>query len=290
MKENMKFKKILRFINYWILPKGVSDIFVKIFKNFIKTPKEKIIETSLTKNKIFVNIHTQEKCFILATGPSIRYQNLKYLINETCFTTSDFYKHPDYQMIKPKYYCLAPLHPPFQEKDGIKRFNELHRASYGKEVYFFGLRDKNIYEKSLLVDSRDRVNFLEFIKMEDFPSEIDLTSFLPNPTSVSIIAISIAIYMGFKKIYLLGCDHDNLWLWDGKSKYNQLEHFYDGDPSIGYQHQEFDVDRTLRAHLKVREQYKWVNNVALSKGIQIFNASPKSYIDIFPRVKYEDLF
>lgn len=269
----------------WIVPSGIYEL-LRI-RDESRLPKAaKLI---LQLNRRFQDIHTGKRCFILATGPSIKSQNLLNLKDEWCFGVSDFYKHRDYKIIKPDYYCLAPLHAPFSDEDGLRRFEELRESSHKDETFFFGLRDKRLFERSSLANAAQNIHFLNIRQMDKAPREIDLTHNFPNLSSVSIMAISIAIYMGFSNIYLLGCDHNNLWTWDGKSAQNQLQHFYDGVPSIGYQHQAFDIDHTLRAHLRVREQYKWVNQLAQRKNAKILNATPGSYIDIFPRVNLEDV-
>jgi hypothetical protein len=284
-----KYQKIINRIAYWTIPIGVYDL-LKERRNVLNDhwlSKEQ--KNILQRNAQLYDIHKGQRCFILATGPSIRTQNLVYLRDEKCFGLSDFYKHNDYRTIKPDYYCLAPLHEPFRDEDGLQRLEELHENGHNSETFFFGIRDKGIFEKSSLALSIQSVYFLGIHPMSKMPSEADLRSNIPSMSSVSIMAICIAIYMGFSEIYLLGCDHDNLWKWDGQSNENQLDHFYEGTPSIGYQHQSFDVDRTLKVHLKVREQYKWVNELAKKRNAQIFNASAVSYINIFPRVNLDDI-
>lgn len=274
---------------YWGLPRGLYDVFLKWF---LRTREYRcFIQNSvyLKENIKYKNIHVGNRCFILATGPSIKSQDITILRNEICFVVSDFYKHKDYQCLQPAYYCLSPLHPPFTRIDGIKRFDEMAQHLHGTEILFIGLPDKEVLNASRLVYSSPQVRFVNFIKMEQYPSEIDITRSLPNVTSVAIMAVMVSMYMGFSEIYLLGCDHNNIWTWDGNSTQNQLEHFYDGTPSIGYQHQVFDIDRALISHIRVREQFKWIHQIALKSNVCVYNASPSSYINIFPKVNLGDI-
>lgn len=283
------FLRALNWITYWLVPRGIFELLKKGWVVLRGDGLSREQKALVQKNTRLLNIHKGERCFILATGPSIRSQDLTKLKNEKCLALSDFYKHKDYQTVVPAYYCLVPLHEPFTEEDGIKRCNELQSFTRYNETFFFGLSDRGVFEKSVLNSMKCDAYFLNIQGMGKETTDIDLIRRLPNMSSVSIMALCIAIYLGFSEIYLLGCDHDNLWKWDGRSEENQLHHFYDGKPSIGYQHTYFDVDRTMQSHLKVREQYKWVNRVAQKKGIQIFNASPSSYINIFPRVNLDDI-
>jgi hypothetical protein len=280
----IRYSSILRRIAYWTIPLGIYNL---IKEKQIRVSLSDDEQQVLNQNSELANTHEGDRCFILATGPSIKKQNLVNLKNEWCFGVSDFYKHQDFQEIKPSYFCLAPMHHPFTDHDGIRRFNEISTFSNKIEIFFVGLSDKGLLERSNL--PTDRIHYIRFVPLEKFPVDLDLTKNLPNVSSVSIMALWIAIYMGFSEIYLLGCDHNNIWTWDGVSNENQLEHFYNGTPSIGYQHPFFDVDRALHAHLKVREQYKWCHQLALSRKIKIFNASPLSYINIFPRINLEEV-
>ena len=144
-------------------------------------------------------------------------------------------------------------------------------------------------ERSQLAENARGIYYLNFHNAEETPNQIDLAKTCPPVTSVSIMALWVAIYMGFSEIYLLGCDHNHIWQWDGTSDVHNLEHFYEGAPPIGYGSKSFVVDQSLRAHLKVREQYRWANQIAKKKGIKIFNASPTSYIDIFPGVNLDEV-
>ena len=275
-------------IAYWIIPGGIYDLFIEKYLRY-RQRLTKEARLYISRNLEFKDKHLGERCFIIATGPSIKKQNLAKLQGEWCFGVSDFYKHHDYRTIKPAYYVIAQMHPPFTDQDGYQRLNELSDNRHNNETYFFNLKDIGIFKKSKLANNANRVFYLKLQQMRELPEDIDLASKIPNPVSVSIMALWIAIYMGFSEIYLLGCDHNHIWLWDGSSSGHHLEHFYQGAPSIGYGGKSFDIDQSLRAHLKVREQYRWANQIARRKNIKIFNASPTSYIDIFPKVNIEEI-
>ena len=83
----------------------------------------------LVKDNIkFKNIHKGKRVFILASGPSIKTQNLKPLENEYCIAVSHFHLHEDIQIIKPQYHVLAPQHPPFTFDDSSKYFLDFKKA------------------------------------------------------------------------------------------------------------------------------------------------------------------
>jgi hypothetical protein len=46
----------------------------------------------------------------------------------------------------------------------------------------------------------------------------------------------------------------------------------------------------LKAYGYVFELFRLTNDYALSKGVKIFNATKGGTLDVFPRIKYEELF
>lgn len=277
----------MRSLAHWTLPLGIRDLIVRARAHLCLERFSRADKRLVSSNQELQGTHRCQRCFVLATGPSLRAQNLTLLETEVCIGVSDCYRHRDYATARPRYYCIAPLHRPFTEADGMRRLEELARASSWPQTCFFGLSDKDVVDKAVFQGPEREIRYLRFQPRPTLGNGIDLTGTLASPISVAIMALWVAIYMGFTEIYLLGCDHNGLWKWDGASRENKLEHFYDGAPSIGYQ--PFDVDQSLKAHLKVREQYRWTKGVADAMGTRIFNATPGSYIDLFPRVDFESV-
>jgi hypothetical protein len=246
----------------------------------------------LAKNKIFHRRHQGERCFILGTGPSINNQDLKVLQGEHCIAVSNFFVHPDYRIIKPYYYCIAPHHPPISEKAWQAWMTDL-AAKTGDETFFFSLGDQWRVEANDNFASKNK-NYLHFCEFDDVANSImtmgiDLSSSLFSPQSVSIMALAIAIYMDFQEIYLLGCDHD--WI----CHMNESRHFYAEHEHAmvrsGYNEwKDSSVEIECQCILNLWQQYKLLNYVANLKEIKIYNATPGGLLDVFPRVCFERLF
>jgi len=243
----------------------------------------------LNRNMKFLNKHRGRRCFVLATGPSIYKQDLRPLQNEWCIAVNEFYKHEHYSLIKPAYYTLPPTWTTRLDMGKrLRRLGELKQLSQD-EIFFFDVTDKKWVESSNFADNLERVHYLDL--RDDFtPSSIDLTGCMPGPQSTALIATWIAMYMGFSEVYLLGCDYDVLWKWDGSSRYlrkDLYKHFYQGAPTVGYE--PMDLDGELRGHLRLREQYRWTDDIAARQNTRLVNANPQSYLDILPRVPLESV-
>jgi N-acetylneuraminate synthase len=152
--------------------------------------------------------HAGQRCFILATGPSIKKQPLRHLAGEHCIAVSNFFVHPDYKAIKPAYHCIAPFHPPITE-DGWQSWMTEVAQSTGGATMLFGLRDLERNDRPGCFDGREKFYLSFGASVEQLEAHgLDLTRLVPQPQSVTIMALYAALYMGFSEIYLLGCDHD----------------------------------------------------------------------------------
>lgn len=243
----------------------------------------------IEKNRILHNRHMGERCFILANGPSIKKQDLKLLQGETCIAVSDFDLHPDYSLIKPHYHCIAPYHPDIYEENWYERMARIDKNS-GNAVMFFGLSDRERNSVNGLFAGR-QVHYLKFTGEwnEVLAHGIDITCPVPKVQSVPVMALFVCLYLGFKQIYLLGCDHD--WILH----LNNYSYFYkedqDTQDEMGYNPLfGTDFEAEARWNIILWQQYKIIRRIANERSIKIYNATAKGFLDVFPRVKYESLF
>ena len=232
--------------------------------------------------------HTGQRCFILATGPSIKQQSLRQLAGETCIAVSNFFVHPDYRAIRPQYHCIAPYHAPITEEAWQEWLTEAANST-GDVALLFGIRDQQRNTSNGKFASHEKY-FLNFGgSLEQLEAHgVDLTRVLPPPQSVTIMALYSAIYMGFKEIYLLGCDHDWILHLDSSSHfYDEREHALN---RTGYNEWfATGVDVYFKDYLQLWKQYKVLREIAQRRGIRIVNATQGGLLDVFPRVSFESL-
>jgi hypothetical protein len=279
-------------ITYWAIPLGFQEL-IRSFLSLVNEknkpvasdPEENAI---LIKNSEILNLHKGQRCFILATGPSINRQNLALLQNEICIAVSNLFVHPDYKTINPQYYCIAPFHHPISEDAWQAWMSEIDKKTLNSTL-IFGLTDRGRNETGNRFQNR-RTHYIKFDGTFDkfLKSGVDLTKTTPRPQSVTVMALFVAIYMGFNEIYLLGCDHD--WIFNlGKSS-----HFYAEDQHAmkrsGYDEwQEIDFGSEFASNANLWQQYMLINRLAHSLNIEIYNATNGGILDVFPWVRFEDL-
>lgn len=284
-----ELKKVMRdFIKKWILPPGVSEIIVSLmYKHSLAvqyTPEEKEL---LSKNETLKDRHAGQRCFILGSGSSIKKQDLTKLVGEIVISVSNFFVHPDMPIIRPKYHVLPPVLAYHEEFATVEKFMEwfaeMEEKTFDAEMFF------HIGDRAELIRHglyRNRItHWVDYAAPWDEKpiKELNLAR-IPEIWSVSETAITIAIYLGFDKIYLLGFDHD--W-FNGP-----LAYFYDEKKEHILQPDEtklafLDSEFQMRRHAYIFKKYKAL--YSLKQNIYNANADPNSYVDVFPKVSLEDV-
>jgi hypothetical protein len=276
---------MLKKIAFWTLPLGIQEILKSIKNNTISYNNKISLQEDkeLKKNRELENKHIGKRCFILATGSSINEQNLKLLKNEFCIAVSNFYLHPDFKLINPHYYCVAPWHLPHDINNYIKLLKEIGDNSQ-KCSFFLGIREyKTVSQNKILLNHNVHYHDTRAKKLD---KHIDLCKPVLAPQSVTVMALQSAIFMGFSEIYLLGCDHDSIVNYS-QSFANQ--HFYPEEKS------KLITDictfkEVLLSYISLWDQYEMLDGIARKKDTKIFNATKFSLLDIFDKVDYQSLF
>jgi len=251
---------------------------IKAF-NFLKSKK------IISKNSELKNIHLGERCFIIGNGPSINKQDIKLLKNEFTFVVNEFHFHKDFKIIRPTYYCIIDEY--YFKEENIRTLRAIENAVINSPdtTFFFPAFFKGFIEKNKLFKN-NRKYYLAFKGsiLKTYPSVfLDISKPISGGNFVAFTCLFIAKYMGFKKIYLIGFDHD--WqIVDGK---DLGYHFYDQEGTTQ------SVPPEKLYYLKnpsLRERYLIIKDLFSKDGVEIFNATEGGYLDVFERVRYEDIF
>lgn len=279
----------------------IPPIALRIKRYVFNKPQEfKSHFKTLTQNNIdFKNIHNGKRVFILASGPSIKTQDLKQLQYETCIAVSHFHLHDDIKIIKPKYHILAPQHTPFNFNDSSKYFVDFKKSYSTNDTHIFlGLNNYEYNYIELLktypelemqnlhyLDYSQSLNLDEANFNDD--SIWDITKSLFGMRTVIYGAIQVAYYMGFKEIYLLGCDHD--YLNDISRTSNH--HFYKEEKGISDKNhlEQFTREKWFFEYYMRWKQYRLINMYLNSHGVKLYNATKGGMLDVFEKIEFTDI-
>lgn len=221
---------------------------------------------------VFKDICKGQRCFIVATGPSLKIEDLDTLNdnNEKCFGVNGILLAFDKTAWRPNYYCIADHNGLFMWLDEILSMN---------------VNDKFVSDLGWMPDLfNGKKEFhkwhfkSEWIRGSKPKFNIDITHGLYwARTVVCDICIPLAMYMGFKEIYLLGtdCTHDS-----DPTKRHFVANYIRGKESKA---QRLEIDEIMLSYQSAKEY-------ADTHGIKIYNATRGGALEIFPRVDFDSLF
>jgi hypothetical protein len=242
-------------------------------------------KTLLHKNRQLKNCARGKRAFLLATGPSLKMENLKALKGEDCFSLSNFFLHEDLEIIQPKFHFFAPYHEPLILENYIEWLKEADRKLPKSTKMVLGHKTKEIVEQHGLFPTRP-VYYLFLEGM--FSGNYDITKTVMSPQTGPIMMLPWLMYMGYSEIYLLGCDNTILRDY-GKTTTN----FYPKDKDVRKNATSGnnwpDILTTLRYVERMFEHYEYYKHTADKSGIQIINLSQDSWIDIFRKDKLSNV-
>ena len=266
-KENKKINVCFydQTVNYTNISDDYFDIF-DLSKNIIPYKNERIARL---KDK-----YHGKRCFIVATGPSLRFEDLEKLRQneEFCFSMNSVFYLFEKTKWRPDYYCIL---------DGAAIDKWKHDL--------MGLSVDN----SFIADSAISINY------ETLPSTFliyhaisgrywennpiatnDFSIKAYNSCTVTNICIQLAMFMDFQEIYLLGVDFN---YQPGKN--NHISSNIDNSSELN-----MTTSFIADSNYYVLLGYKAMKAYADSHGIKIYNATRGGMLEVFERVDFDSLF
>lgn len=252
------------------------------------------VKQQLELNKNYEKKYLGQRCFIIGNGPSLNQQDLKPLKNEFVISVNSMIASSVFDTIQPNIHIMVDS-TKFNDKypEFISDLLSLAKKN-PKPVCVFPISSYNFISKIGLKDELEIIYIMQGRKNHRI-TNIDLTKRIPQYQNVINVALYTAIYLGFSEIYLLGCDMTGfitIYNEDGTLDYGG--HFYENENTkekkiMDDLHKARTNEFMLKAYGYVFELFRLTNDYAVKKGIKIYNATKGGALDVFPRVKYEDV-
>lgn len=218
----------------------------------------------------FKGLHQGERCFIVGTGPSLTVNDLNMLAynNEKCFSVNRIYKIFPKTMWRPDYYVAV---------------DTCMIEDLAKEIAELPLEYKFIPSKPKLYWMQDGLNTsvkINRIRGEYSDKNIRFSQnaerCIYNGETVVYICMQLAVYMGFKEIYLLGIDfHYSADVYDTSNHFEGYHNYYKEIRAA-----QFNAERQLIAYKKAKE-------AAEACGARIVNATRGGMLEVFERKSFD---
>lgn len=228
--------------------------------------------------KTLRNLCEGERCFIIGNGPSLCAEDLELLKNEKCFAFNRIYCMYSKTTWRPWVYMCV-------DKDVIAQLKkERDLEVKGKYVFFDDndLAEKYRKENAHRIFLYNKRHLRKYVP-HSFVIQEDISSSSSNTYSVVVNAFEVAVYMGFKEIYLLGVDHNYPINVDrnGRKTVNKNIHSH------------FEEDKDQSMHLcfidALENAYETCKVYAEQHGIKIVNVTRGGKLEIFERNLLENV-
>lgn len=254
--------------------------------------KEAGMKQYLELNSQFRDIKKGKRCFVIGNGPSLRSEDLDKLKKEDTFGSNSIYKIYSQTTWRPTYYC--GIDPVFCKVE-LGSLDKAKKLSSDVSWFFTSITNNGF-------DYREKIGNMRFIQTLNWSINGEKEPFFANDITngicvsgtVTYLALQIAVFMGYKEIYLLGIDFSfsTERTRDGKIKVNDIKNHFDLAESA-------EVDRENKkvngyayiADVDIQKmEFQKAKEYADSHGIKIYNATRGGKLEVFDRVDFDSLF
>lgn len=216
--------------------------------------------------------HAGKRCFIVATGPSLKMNDLDKLAenNEICISMNRIWYAFDKTIWRPEYYVVGDYRFLMEDEEILENLPVDH--AFIADTY-------GAYWEKEHKDSIIKFHFqYEYLpsRLPKFSTDFSRKSY--HGCSITYICIQLAVYMGFSDIYLLGVDATRL----GK--------YHDNSSHFCKEYISRATTRLMTFDNEPRLAYKAAREYAERHGIHIYNATRGGELDTFERVDFDGLF
>ena len=217
----------------------------------------------------FKNIHHGEDCVLICNGPSLNKMDLTVLKDYHTIGLNKIYMIFDRFPLDLSYHVAVNQHVIEQSKGVIEELKCPSFLEFVPGKKHIGKREHIHYVKN--------TPFLDF-----YP---DITEPIFQGGTVTYVAMQIAFFLGFKNVYLIGCDHS----FAQKGKANELQTM-EGDDVNHFDPNYFKGKKWQLADLDTSEISYFMAKLFYEKhGRKIVDATVDGKLDIFDKEPFEEV-
>lgn len=211
------------------------------------------------------------RCFIIATGPSLRQEDVEKLKDEITFGLNTLFLLYDQTEWRPDYYV-------FTDSPYLSTILD----HYTVDVESLGKKGVILNKSLKKIKKLDHSQKIKYLSMSPWNRLCDFKYFRYSPDmvkgayafgTVTTVTMAIAQYMGFKEIYLLGADCSNM---------NQ--HF--ANNVTDQEKTNDDAAKNASAQLK---GYRIMKKILDKQKVAVYNSTRGGELEVFPRKSLEQV-
>lgn len=221
----------------------------------------------LKRNEDLITCKKSDTLYVIGLGPSLRNVDLSKIDGDV-ICSNRFYKFEGAAQLIPQFYCL--MDNDFFTGNAVNDFLKAYEKYPETKFILNGKYKKEI--EGLLGNRENIFYTYGWGKMVDENSSLDFTKNLPLALNVVCRMIETGIYMGYKKIVLLGCDFNSFATSKNKHCYDDKE---DGV--------HWKLSYELFCYSFAAKEHEMLELIARKRNIEILNATEGSLIDAYER-------
>ncbi len=225
-----------------------------------------INDTRYMNLKQYKNKYKNKRCFIACTGPSLTIEDLESLSGEYVFGMNSIIFIGDKTKWRPDFYGIQ------DEAVYLKLKEAVQKTDFNNLFFSHDLRKHDLPKGGNLFFLEGYYHWYEFLYRTKYFTRFSTNCYVNiyDGYSITFSLIQLAVYMGFKDIYLIGADCNYM---------GSKEHFIETGVSSAT---EAAGDRLIAA-------YKDYAQYSRKYGFNIYNATRGGKLEVFPRVAIEDI-
>ena len=280
----MKLYPVLRTAADWIVPPALERAMRRRAENFLAS--------SLSVNRALEGRHADRKrCFVIGNGPSLKGVDLTRLKGEVTIGANSFYKHPSAPAMELRYLCIGDPHF-FQDEPRVVDWHHLIEREMPKTTLILSKTARPLVEKHALYPKHETFYVETSGVPARRPSEVNIDFTKPlnvGQSTGTLVEIPLAMYLGFREIYLLGFDAN--WLENLAASYHfydKHDHFPEFD-SVAKDNRGFSYEQDVETVRREFESHRLLALRGRELGVQIWNATAGGRVDTYPRIRLDDV-
>jgi hypothetical protein len=254
--------------------KAVSDFCRRRDLNFYVTESNFVIHKPYEGFLKYRNMHEKDRVFLIGNGPSLRDTNLDLIKDEHSIAMNKISLIYPFTTWRPSYYLYTA--------DNINNriWGEKWKLSVNEAVSYPGTTSFVWRAFADKVVSRPNIvwmdNVTEFDIGEEGTFSTNAAQWISKTGTSMTGALRLAYFMGFKQVFLLGCDLN----WKTTTGTEEDPNHFDRSYSAR-------IPDGERERLRMRRTHEYAYQFFRDAGREVYNATHRTLLDVYPLVDFE---
>lgn len=275
----------------------------------MRNDNNRFLAQLLSRNNSLKNTHVGERCFVIGNGPSLKQEDLSLLRNEFVFTVNRGNLIDGFDKLNTNAHLWVDA-AWFGLRNDVKLdvntiLSYYNQIAKSRPIFFAIVQGYNFVKQHRLDEKLDVYYLCQgYPDIASQPLYIDINAPISCFRTVTQYAVCIAIFMGFKEIYLLGCDATNiLGVIDPLIGKTNTSHAYDEEKDTSYTQyyagknqvgrKEFEYSDITTAFLEeynLQVGYDKLGYICWNMmNIKLINCSAQTIVQAIPRMNLSDV-